>query len=90
MEHGNKVTVQGIQKEIVEKIVEVPSKESEYEKRVREAINASSTEIQAAVEKAANDKRENMENEIRLQVTRQMKAELESQEETLEEKVSFR
>lgn len=89
MEHGNKVTVQNIQKEIVEKVVEVPSKETEFEKRAREAINASSTEIEAAVEKAAKDKRENMENEIRLQVTRQMREELDEQEATLEEKVSF-
>lgn len=76
---------QGIEVKEVVKEVTVP----ELDKRVREAITASSTEIEHAANKAAEDKRAAMESDIKLRVINQMKAELEVLEAQEEEKVSL-
>ena len=74
MEHGNKVTVQGIQKEIVEKIVEkeVPT----LDKRIADAISASSTDIETKAQQAYEDAKKNAENEIALRIIEEYEKEV--------------
>jgi hypothetical protein len=70
---------------VEEKEVIVPEKQ----KREQEALMASSTEIEKAMEEAAQEKKHEMETEIKLNVNRKMQAELQEQELALEEKVSL-
>lgn len=87
MEHGNKTVVQNIQKEIVEKVVEkeVPT----LDKRIADAISASSTEIEATAQKAYEEARTKAEKEIALRITTEYRKEIEEMEASLEEQVSF-
>ena len=80
-------TVQYIQgeKEVVEKEVTI----SELEKRISDAISASSTAIETEASKAYEEKKTQMQKEVELQVTRAYKAEIEARETKLEEEVSF-
>ncbi|MBK9580274.1 MAG: hypothetical protein IPO40_24680 [Fibrobacteres bacterium] len=50
---------------------------------------ASSTEIEKAMEEEGQEKKHEMETEIKLNVNRKMQAELQEQELALEEKVSL-
>jgi hypothetical protein len=88
---GGEVQAENVIKEYVDREVvrEVPSNERELDRRTREAIIASSTEIEQVSQQASDDKRMSMESEIRLEVIRQMKAELIELEEQEEEKVSL-
>ena len=71
--------------QVVEKEVHVP----EIEKRTKDAITASSTEIEQAMSKASQRAKEEMETEIKLNVNRQLQKELKEQESKLEEQVSL-
>ena len=70
---------------VQEKEVVVP----ELEKRYQDALTASSTEIHAAMEKAAQDAKNSIELEIKLQVNRNFQEELKAEEEQLEGSVSL-
>lgn len=71
--------IQG-EKEIVEKEVTI----SELEKRIADAISASSTDIERKAQAAFQEKKLQLEKEIELSVTRQYKKEIEARETTLE------
>jgi len=73
--------------EVVEKTVEVTV--PELEKRIMDALAASSTEIEAAMQKASQDAKDKIEGEIKLRVNRQMQEELKAEESKLEEQVSL-
>lgn len=87
MEHGNKQVVQNIQKEIVEKVVEkeVPT----LDKRIADAISASSTDIETEARQAYEEAKKKAETEIALRVTTEYRKEVEKMEAELEEQVSF-
>jgi len=78
-------TVQYVQGEVVEKEVTV----SDLEKRISDAISASSTAIETEASKAYEEKKTQMHKEVELQVTRAYKAEIEARETKLEKEVSF-
>ena len=79
------VTVVNNEPQVIEKEVTVP----ELDKRVTEALTASSTEIEAAMQKASQKAKEAIESEIKLNVNRKMQAELKEQESKLEETISL-
>lgn len=73
--------------EVVEKKVEVEVEP--LEKRIENALNASSTQIEAEAKKAYDEKRAQLETEVELNVTRTYRAEIEKRESELEDKVSL-
>lgn len=73
-------------------ITEVVTQEVEKEvdaltKRIQDAQNASSTEIEASAQKAYEDKKSLMLDEIEIRVRKEYEAELEAQRIELEKKV---
>lgn len=78
-------TVEYIQGEthVVEKTVET------LQKRVDEAITASSTEIEIEAQKAYTEAKEQAQKEVELIVTSQYRKEIEEREAQLEEQVSL-
>ncbi len=61
----------------------------EIQKREQEAIAASSTAIEQAMNEASQKAKDAMETEIKLNVNRQLQKELQEQESKLEEQVSL-
>jgi len=61
----------------------------ELQKRLQQAITASSTEIENAMKKASQDAKDNIEKEIEIQVIDKMQLELDAHRETLEKEVSL-
>jgi len=61
----------------------------ELQKRLQQAITASSTEIENAMEKASREAKASMEKEIEIQVIDKMQLELDAHRETLEKEVSL-
>lgn len=83
----NNERLEYVQSETIEKIVEkeVPT----LEKRIADAINASSTATEAVAKKAYEEAKEKAETEIALRITTEYRKEVEQREAELEEKVSF-
>lgn len=81
------ITVDKIKTEIVEKVVEkeVPT----LDKRIADAISASSTETEALAKEAYEEAKKKAETEIALRVTTEYRKEIEEMEASLEEQVSF-
>jgi hypothetical protein len=71
--------------QIVEKTVEVET----LQKRIDDAIHASSTAIESEAQKAFETKKMQLQTEIELEVTRAYRAEIEERESKLEEQVSL-
>lgn len=81
------ITVENIKTEFVEKVVEkeVPT----LDKRIADAIQASSTETAATAQKAYEEAKKKAETEIALRITTEYRKEVEQMEAELEEQVSF-
>ena len=73
--------------EVIEK--EVTVEVETLEKRIEDALTASSTEIETEAQKAFEEKKLQMQKEIELEVTRAYRAEIEAREATLEAEVSL-
>lgn len=80
-------TVEYIQGEtqVVEKTVEVET----LQKRIDDAITASSTDIETQAQNAYNETKAQAKKEVELEVTRKYRAEIEAREAELEEQVSL-
>lgn len=79
------ITVDKIRTEVVEKVVEkeVPT----LDKRIADAISASSTDIETKAQQAYEDAKKNAENEIALRITTEYRKEIEAMEVELEKEV---
>lgn len=84
---NQKVTVENHVPKIVEKEKVVEKIEDALTKRIEDAQNASSTEIEASAQKAYEDKKSLMLDEIEIRVRKEYEAELEAQRIELEKKV---
>lgn len=71
----------------IEKIVEVETET--LQKRIDNALTASSTDIETAAQAAYEEKKEKMRKEVELSVTTQYRKEIEEREARLEEQVSL-
>ena len=71
--------------QVVEKTVEIET----LQKRIDDAITASSTEIEIEAKKAYDETVAKEKKEVELEVTRKYRAEIEAREATLEEEVSL-
>lgn len=72
-----------------EVIKEVEKTVPELEKRIADALIASSTDIEAAMQEASQKAKTSIEAEIKLRVNRELQKELEIEESKLEEQVSL-
>lgn len=72
-----------------EVIKEVEKTVPELDKRIADALLASTTEIETAMQEASKKAKEGIEAEIKLRVNRQLQKELEIEESKLEEQVSL-
>ena len=73
--------------EVVEKNVTVEVET--LQKRIDDALTASSTEIETESKKAFDEKQKQLKTEVELNVTRKYRAEIEKREAELEDKVSL-
>ena len=80
-----KEPVEYIAPQVIEKEVEVET----LQKRIDNAISASSTATEAVAKKAYEEAKEKAETEIALRITTEYRKEVEQREAELEEKVSF-
>lgn len=71
--------------QVVEKTVEVET----LQKRIGDAITASSTDIETQAQNAYNETKAQAQKEVELEVTRKYRAEIEAREAELEEQVSL-
>ena len=71
--------------QVVEKTVEVETPQ----KRIGDAITASSTDIETQAQNAYNETKAQAQKEVELEVTRKYRAEIEAREAELEEQVSL-
>lgn len=72
-----------------EVIKEVEKTVPELDKRIADALVASSTDIERAMQEASEKAKTSIEAEIKLRVNRQLQKELEIEESKLEEQVSL-
>ena len=71
--------------QVVEKTVEIET----LQKRIDDAITASSTDIETQAQNAYNETKAQAQKEVELEVTRKYRAEIEAREAELEEQVSL-